>query len=65
MSFQNINASSLVRAGELFSLITVYKPGIEQEVSNSCGMEMVTIPLMEPVVSNYSYSCLLYTSRCV
>ncbi len=56
MSFQNINASSLVRAGELFSLITVYKPGIEQEVSNSCGMEMVTIPLMEPVVSNYSYS---------
>lgn len=56
MSLQNIEASSLVRAGELFSYISAYKPGIEQEVSSNCGMEMVTVPLMEPVVSNYSSS---------
>lgn len=56
MSLQNIDAASLVRAGELFSYITTWKPGIEQEVRSNCGMEMVTVPLMEPVVSNYSSS---------
>ena len=56
MSLQNTDAASLVRAGELFSFITACKPGIEQEVSSNCGMEMVTIPLMEPVVSNHSNS---------
>lgn len=54
MSLQNTEASALVQAGELFSYITAYKPGIEQEVSVNCGMEMITIPLMEPVVSNRS-----------
>lgn len=56
MSLQNTEASALVRSGELFSYITAYKPGIEREVSINCGMEMVTLPLMETVVSNRSAS---------
>lgn len=54
MSMQNLEASALVSSGELFSYTTSWKPGIEQEVSINCGMEMVTIPLMEPVISNLS-----------
>ena len=50
-AFQNVFASDLVKAGELFSYVTAYKPGIEHEASTNCGMEMITIPIMEPVIS--------------
>lgn len=56
LALQNLSASLLVRAGELFSYFSAYKPGIEYEESLGCGMEMVSIPLMEPVITRASLS---------
>ena len=49
--FQDLNASSLVKGGTLFSYFSAYKPNIEYEESLSCGRDMVSIPLMEPMVT--------------
>ena len=53
---QDLNASALVKAGLLFSYFSAYKPNIEYEESLNCGQEMVTIPLMEPMVTSFSLS---------
>lgn len=51
---QSIEASSLVKGGILFSYFSPYKPNIEYEETLSCGREMVSIPLMEPMVTSSS-----------
>lgn len=56
MALQNTESASLVKAGELFSYFTAWKPGVEWETSNDCGMEMVTVQLTEPLISNRSNS---------
>ncbi len=38
----------------MFSYFSPCKPSIEYEESISCGMDMITIPLMEPIVTEYS-----------
>lgn len=52
--FQNIRASTLVNAGELFAYLCAWKPGIDFEQSQSCGMEMITVCVQEPIVTRYS-----------
>lgn len=54
MPLQNLTGSSLVESGTLFSYFSPCKPSIEYEESISCGRKMVTIPLMEPMVTAYS-----------
>lgn len=53
-ALQDIPASDLVRAGMLFSFVCAYKPGIDAEVSNSCGMEMAVVQTRPPVVTEQS-----------
>lgn len=54
LPFQNVMGSSIVKSGTLFSYFSPCKPSIEYEESISCGMDMVTIPLIEPVVTSHS-----------
>lgn len=54
LPLQNLMGSSIVESGTLFSYFSPCKPSIEYEESMSCGMEMITIPLMEPMVTDYS-----------
>lgn len=54
LPLQNVMGSSIVESGTLFSYFSPCKPSIEYEESISCGMDMVTIPLMEPVVTSRS-----------
>jgi putative aldouronate transport system substrate-binding protein len=54
MPLQDIRASQLVNAGDLFGYFCAYKPGIDFEESQNAGYEMVTIPLAEPIVTAYS-----------
>lgn len=54
LAFQSIRASQLINAGELFAYFSPYKPGIDFEHSLSCGMEMVTVSLSEPLVTRQS-----------
>ena len=54
MALQNIRATQLMKAGELFSYLCAYKPGIEYEETISAGREMVVAPLMEPVITQRS-----------
>ncbi|MDO4546803.1 MAG: ABC transporter substrate-binding protein [Clostridia bacterium] len=51
MAIQNVSAASLVKTGKLFCFSSPAKPGIEYELSLSCGTEMVVVELMEPVIS--------------
>lgn len=53
-ALQDIQAAELVRAGDLFSYVCAYKPGIETEVSNHCGQSMVVKELTKPVITNAS-----------
>ncbi|MCI7813199.1 MAG: ABC transporter substrate-binding protein [Lachnospiraceae bacterium] len=55
-ALQDIPASELVRAGELFSFVCAYKPGIDLETSSSCGMEMVVVQTRPAVITNESLS---------
>jgi putative aldouronate transport system substrate-binding protein len=54
MALQSIRATQLMKAGELFSYLCAYKPGIEYEETISSGREMVVAPLMEPVITQRS-----------
>ncbi len=54
LALQNIHAAELVNAGELFSYLCAYKPGIDFEESQSCGMDMVTVCLQAPIVTRRS-----------
>ena len=54
LPLQNVMGASIVESGTLFSYFSPYKPSIEYEESVSCGTEMVTVPLMEPIVTSYS-----------
>ncbi len=56
LSFQNLTASDLVEAGILFSYFSAYKPGGALEESVSCGQEMVSVQLIEPMVTEFSLS---------
>ena len=53
---QDISATELVRAGLLFSYVCAYKPGIEREVSEGCGMPMVVVQTSPSVVTGASLS---------
>lgn len=55
-ALQDIPASELVRAGELFSFVCSYKPGIDLETSSSCGTEMVVVQTRPAVITNESLS---------
>lgn len=54
LPLQNLMGSALVEGENLFSYFSPCKPSIEYEESISCGMDMITIPLMEPIVTEYS-----------
>ena len=56
MALQNIRAPQLVKAGNLFSYMCAYKPGMEYEASIDSGYEMVVISLKEPMVTQRSLS---------
>lgn len=51
MALQNMTASKLVEAGVLFSYFSPYKPSIEAEETINSSFDMVTIPLMESIVT--------------
>lgn len=54
LPLQNLKGSELMRTGKLFSYFCACKPGIEWEENVSSGCELVSIPLMEPRVTNSS-----------
>lgn len=54
MALQSLRASQLVSAGELFSYFCAYRPSVNHEESLSCGTEMVTVSLTEPLVTRLS-----------
>lgn len=53
---QNIRASQLVNTGLLFSYVCAYKPGIEFEESQSCGLPMVVVSLQAPIITQLTLS---------
>ena len=54
LPLQNLKGSELMRTGKLFSYFCACKPGIEWEENVSSGCELVSVPLMEPRVTNSS-----------
>ena len=54
LPLQNLKGSELMRTGNLFSYFCACKPGIEWEENVSSGCELVSVPLMEPRVTNSS-----------